>query len=68
MSAASNLVALDHAIRVGNMERVLGPDEKVVEVRTTSDRIRPGELVLMPSIGGGYLMGSFGFVHNPRGA
>src|SRR5213075_194458 len=65
MSAASNLVALDHAIRVGNMERVLDADEKVVEVKTTSDRIRPGELVLMPSIGGGYLMGSFGFVWTP---
>jgi 3-oxoacyl-[acyl-carrier-protein] synthase-3 len=66
MSAASNLVALDHAIRVGNMERVLGPDDRVVDVQTTPDRIQPGDLVLLPSIGGGYLMGSFAFVHNPR--
>lgn len=65
MSAASNLVALDHAVRVGNMERVLDKDDKVVEVRTTPERIQRGDLVLLPSIGGGYLMGSFGFVWNP---
>jgi 3-oxoacyl-[acyl-carrier-protein] synthase-3 len=63
ISAASNLVALDFGIREGNMERVLDEDGTVKEVRTVPDRIRPGELVLMPSIGGGYLMGCIGFRH-----
>jgi 3-oxoacyl-[acyl-carrier-protein] synthase-3 len=61
LSAASNLVALDHAIRHGNMERVLDPTGKVLDVRVVPDRIAPGDLVLMPSIGGGYLMGCIGF-------
>ena len=61
MSAASNLVALDHGVRKGNMERVLGEGERVESIRQTPDRIRKGDLVLMPSIGGGYLMGCFGF-------
>ncbi len=61
MSAASNLVALDFAIRHGNMERVLDAEGRVLEVKTTPDRIRKGEMVLLPSIGGGYLMGCVGF-------
>jgi 3-oxoacyl-[acyl-carrier-protein] synthase III len=61
MSAASNLVALDFAIRHGNMERVLDAEGRVLEVKTTPDRIRKGEIVLLPSIGGGYLMGCVGF-------
>jgi 3-oxoacyl-[acyl-carrier-protein] synthase-3 len=63
LSAASNLVALDHGIRFGNMERVLDGDGRVTDVRVVPDRIAPGDLVLMPSIGGGYLMGCIGFVH-----
>jgi 3-oxoacyl-[acyl-carrier-protein] synthase-3 len=63
LSAASNLVALDHAFRVGNMERVLSPDGDVLSVRDLPDeRIRPGELVVLPSIGGGYLTGCVAFV------
>lgn len=60
MSAASNLVALDFAMREGNMERMLDADGKVLGVRTTPERIRRGDLVLLPSIGGGYLMGCIG--------
>jgi 3-oxoacyl-[acyl-carrier-protein] synthase-3 len=63
LSAASNLVALDHAVRQGNMERVLDADGKVLEVRTVPTTIQPRDLVLMPSIGGGYLMGCIGFRH-----
>ena len=60
MSAASNLVALDFAMREGNMERVLDAEGRVLEVRTTPHRVRKGDLVLLPSIGGGYLMGCVG--------
>lgn len=63
MSAASNLVALDHGIRRGNMERVLDDDGRVVWIRENGDaRIETGDLVIMPSIGGGYLMGCIGFI------
>jgi 3-oxoacyl-[acyl-carrier-protein] synthase-3 len=63
MSAASNLVALDHGLRKGNLERRLDADGRVLSVETTpQDRIQKGDLVLMPSIGGGYLMGCIGFV------
>lgn len=57
MSAASNLVALDHGVRRGNLVRDLDEDGRVRAVRETDDRIRAGDLVLLPSIGGGYLMG-----------
>jgi 3-oxoacyl-[acyl-carrier-protein] synthase-3 len=66
MSAASNLVALDYGLRRGNMARVLDDEGRVLEVREQPEhRIRAGELVLMPSIGGGYLMGCTGFVVEP---
>jgi 3-oxoacyl-[acyl-carrier-protein] synthase III len=61
LSAASNLVALDHGVRHGTMERELAPDETVKSVRTAPHRIEKGDLVLLPSIGGGYLMGCVGF-------
>jgi 3-oxoacyl-[acyl-carrier-protein] synthase III len=62
-SAASNLVALDYARKHGNLARRLSPEGLVLEiVRQPEERIRPGELVLLPSIGGGYLMGCVGFV------
>jgi 3-oxoacyl-[acyl-carrier-protein] synthase-3 len=63
LSAASNLVALDYGIRHGNMERTLDADGNVVDVHTVPERIQPGDLVLLPSIGGGYLMGCIGFRH-----
>jgi len=63
MSSASNVVALDHGVRRGNTYRRLDDDGKVIEiVDAPEDRIREGDLVLMPSIGGGYLMGCAGFV------
>jgi 3-oxoacyl-[acyl-carrier-protein] synthase-3 len=69
MSAASNLVALDHGVRRGNMDRDLDADGRVRSVRTSpEDRIQKGDLVLLPSIGGGYLMGCVGFVQAYDGA
>lgn len=68
MSAASNLVALDHAVRVGNVARDLDADGKVLGLRTTPERIRRGDTVLLPSIGGGYLMGCVGFRLGVAGA
>lgn len=63
ISAASNLIALDHGIRYGNTARRLDDEGNVLEiVKQPEHRIREGDLVLMPSIGGGYLMGCIGFV------
>ena len=63
MSAASNLVALDFGIRHGNMARELDDDGHVTAIVTQEEhRFQAGELILLPSIGGGYLMGCSGFV------
>ena len=63
ISAASNLITLNHGIRHGNMERVLDDEGHVTEVRVREDlKIQEGDLVLMPAIGGGYLSGCAGFV------
>jgi 3-oxoacyl-[acyl-carrier-protein] synthase-3 len=68
MSAASNLIALDFGIRHGNMEREMAPDGTVLGVKTVPTRIKKGDLALMPSIGGGYLMGCVGIVLDRVGA
>ena len=60
LSAASNMVALDFGVRHGTMDRVMGEGEKVLGLRTAPHRIEKGDLVLLPSIGGGYLMGCIG--------
>lgn len=60
MSAASNLVALDHGLRQGNLARDLDAEGRVLGVRVVPERIRRGDVVLLPSIGGGYLMGCVG--------
>ena len=66
MSAASNVLALDFAFRYGNLARKLDDEGRVVEVYTQPEhRIQAGELVLMPTIGGGYLMGCAGFIAEP---
>ena len=63
ISAATNLIALDHAIRVGNTVRRLDEAGRVLRIeRQPEHRIRPGDLVLLPSIGGGYLYGCVGLV------
>lgn len=66
ISAASNLVALDFALREGNMSRVLDEEERVTDIVTDrSQRVSSGDLILLPSIGGGYLMGCAGFIAEP---
>ncbi len=63
ISAASNLIALDQGLRVGNLARVLDDSGAVLDVvEQPEHRIREDDLVLMPSIGGGYLMGCVGFI------
>ena len=63
MSAATNVFALDYGMRYGNLRRTLDDEGRVVEiVNDPEQRIRAGELVLLPSIGGGYLMGCVGFI------
>lgn len=62
-SAASNLIALDYARKRGNLVRRLDADGRVLAIEEQpGETIRPGELVLLPSIGGGYLMGCAGYV------
>ena len=66
ISAASNLIALDHGIRHGNLARRLDDEGRVLEVYNEPEhKIRAGEMVLLPSIGGGYLMGCTGFIAEP---
>lgn len=66
ISAASNLIGLDFALREGNMARELDDEGRVTRIVTQPEhRIQEGELILLPSIGGGYLMGCLGFVPEP---
>ena len=63
ISAASNVIALDHAFRKGNYLVDRDPaTEKILAIKDHRDPIRPGELVVMPSIGAGYLFGAVAFV------
>jgi len=64
ISAASNLIALDYAIREGNLEADQHPEtEAILDVREVHDPIRKGDLIVLTSIGAGYLYGAVGFVH-----
>jgi 3-oxoacyl-[acyl-carrier-protein] synthase-3 len=63
ISAASNMIALDYAFRHGNLLVDREPvTERILKVREHNDPIRPGELVVLPSIGAGYLFGAVAFV------
>lgn len=63
VSAASNLMALDYAVREGNLKADVEPETgKILEIHEVADPIRRGDLVVLPSIGAGYLFGSVGFV------
>ena len=63
ISAASNMIALDHAFRKGNYLVDREPEtERILAIRDHKDPIRPGELVVLPSIGAGYLYGAVAFV------
>jgi len=64
ISAASSLIALDYAMRDGNIRAVRDPEtDRIVELEHVSDPIRKGELVVMPTIAAGYLYGAVAFVH-----
>jgi 3-oxoacyl-[acyl-carrier-protein] synthase III len=64
ISAASNLVTLDYAVREGNMRRV-EQDGLTVEIQDDeAARLQPGDLVLTPTVGAGYRIGCFTFVHD----
>ncbi len=64
VSAASNLLALDFAIREGNLVADADPETgKINQVRTIDEKAQRGDLIIMPSIGAGYLFGAVGFVN-----
>jgi 3-oxoacyl-[acyl-carrier-protein] synthase-3 len=60
MSAATNVVTLDYAMREGNLRRRELPDGKI-EIGPCGRRLRKGDLVVVTTIGGGYIYGAVGF-------
>jgi 3-oxoacyl-[acyl-carrier-protein] synthase-3 len=63
ISAASNVIALDYAMRNGNLEADKDAETgEIREVREVKDPVRKGDLVVLPSIGAGYLFGAVAFV------
>lgn len=64
-SAASNLLTLDHAVREGNLWREDPPEgtEQMGRISPCGQPIRKGDLVVVTSIGAGYLFGATAFVH-----
>ena len=63
ISAASNVIALDFAFRRGNLTVDREPEtERILAIHELDDPIRSGELVVLPSIGAGYLFGAVAFV------
>ena len=64
ISAASNLIALDFAMRKGNLTVDRDPEtEKILAVNEHDDPVQRGELVVLPTIGAGYLFGAVGFLN-----
>ena len=64
ISAASNLIALDHAMRQGNYQAEFDAETGgIAAIQDVDDPIQKGDVVLLPSIGAGYLFGCVGFVH-----
>jgi len=64
ISAASNVIALDHAMRIGNYHAETNLETgKILAVHEVHDPIHKGELIVLPTIGAGYLFGAVGFVH-----
>lgn len=60
MSSATNMYTLDYARREGNLRRVEKPDG-TGEISPCGRKIQPGDLVVMVSIGAGYIYGAVGF-------
>ncbi|MHC4954285.1 MAG: 3-oxoacyl-ACP synthase III family protein [Planctomycetota bacterium] len=64
ISAASSMIALDFAMREGNLHATRDPDtDRILSIETVHDPIEKGELIVMPTIAAGYLFGAVGFVH-----
>ena len=63
VSAGSNMIALDHAMRHGNYTAEFDPESGAIKsVEPVRNPIEKGDVVLLPSIGAGYLFGCVGFV------
>jgi 3-oxoacyl-[acyl-carrier-protein] synthase-3 len=60
MSAATNLYTLDYAVREGNLRRREVPGGPA-EIAPCGRRLREGDLVVLVTIGGGYIYGAVGF-------
>lgn len=60
MSAATNVVTLDYAMREGNLRR-REREDGTAEVLPCGRRLQKGDLVVMVTIGAGYLYGAVGF-------
>lgn len=64
ISAASNVIALDYALRHGNLKADRDPEtERILAIHPVEDPIQRGDLVVLPSIGAGYLFGAVAFVN-----
>ena len=64
LSAASNMIALDFAMRTGNDTADVDEETgRINAIHELDDPIAKGELVVLPTIGAGYLFGAVGFVH-----
>ncbi len=64
-SAATTTYTLDYAVRVGNLRRAEPPEGSgcMGVVSPCGRRIEKGDLVVLVSIGAGYLYGAVAFVH-----
>ncbi len=64
ISCASNPLTLDYAIRHGNMERIVNDRGVGTSIEQgVGAKLETGDLVVMPTVGAGYLTGCFTFVH-----
>jgi 3-oxoacyl-[acyl-carrier-protein] synthase III len=64
-SAATNVLTLDRAVRVGNLRRV-EPEEgslRMGRIEPCGRTVQKGDLVVMVSIGAGYMYGAVAWVH-----
>jgi len=64
-SAATMTYTLDYAVRVGNLRRAEPPEgaAHMGAISPCGRRLRKGDLVVLVSIGAGYLYGAVAFVH-----
>lgn len=64
ISCASNPLTLDYAIRHGNMRRIVAENGMDTSIEQgVGPKLKTGDLVVMPTVGAGYLTGCLSFVH-----